>query len=583
MSDTGPSPRRRSGAPRKRAGDPARARKADPRGKAQGSGKPAKPNRAAKRSDGDRRDRSQARLQPRNRQLIEQNSYLPVTWWWMAPAYLLAGIAAYALDVVVPPVIAAAALALAVLLAAAAKPASDWERAEERDPRIAQAVAGLVIIIPSLLFGFALAHCITTRELDSLFAVAAIISVSAVSAVLMSGRSVGLVIWKVTVWTPFVLLSGKPAAYIALALFIALSVSVARYQSRIDREAAEESMADARVRNRAIDILREYEGTRQGWFWETDRRGQLTYLSEPIAEQLGSKSRRLLGRPILDLFDLGYENRTGERTINFHLSARSAFQELAVRAADGAKNGEERWWSISGRPIYDSFQNFCGFRGSGTDLTEKKRSAEHASRLAHFDSLTGLANRFQMSQSLDKILSAPQERNRECSVFLLDLDRFKHVNDTLGHPAGDALLKQVAQRLESTVGDMGRVGRLGGDEFQVILPGRNGEEKLGHLAGDIIRSLSQPYSIEGQRVVIGASVGISVCPDHGHDLDLLIRNADLALYAAKDGGRGRYHFYSKDLHSAAEERSRLEQDLRDAIAAGQLDLHYQPVVEAASE
>ncbi|MGN6500784.1 MAG: EAL domain-containing protein, partial [Tsuneonella sp.] len=263
-----------------------------------------------------------------------------------------------------------------------------------------------------------------------------------------------------------------------------------------------------------------------------------------------------------------------------HLSAHSAFQELPVRAAIA---DEERWWSISGRPIYDGFQNFCGFRGSGTDLTEKRRSQEHASRLALYDSLTGLANRFQMGQSLEKILAAPQEAHRECSVFLLDLDRFKHVNDTLGHPAGDALLKQVGQRLERAVGKAGLVGRLGGDEFEVIVPGRAHREQLRAMAQEIIGALSQPYSIEGQRVVIGASVGIAVSPDDGLSSESLIRNADLALYAAKDGGRGRLHFYANDLHSAAEERSQLEQDLRDAVSHGGLELFYQPVVHAATE
>jgi diguanylate cyclase (GGDEF)-like protein len=251
-----------------------------------------------------------------------------------------------------------------------------------------------------------------------------------------------------------------------------------------------------------------------------------------------------------------------------------------VRAAT---TGEERWWSISGRPIHDQFNNFVGFRGSGSDLTERRRSQEHASRLAHYDSLTGLANRFQMSQTLEKILNAQREEQRSCAVFLLDLDRFKQVNDTLGHPAGDALLKQVAQRLERTVDDAGRVGRLGGDEFEVILPGARRHEDLAQLASRIIESLSQPYSIEGQRVVIGASVGIARAPGDGVTSEALIRNADLALYAAKDAGRGRYHFYDPSLHSDAEERHQLEQDLRDAIADGGFELYYQPVVHTTTE
>ena len=147
---------------------------------------------------------------------------------------------------------------------------------------------------------------------------------------------------------------------------------------------------------------------------------------------------------------------------------------------------------------------------------------------------------------------APKSANRACAVLLLDLDRFKHVNDTMGHPAGDALLKQVGERLGRAVGQAGQVGRLGGDEFKVIVPGLTSRKNLGHLASEIIKALSQPYSVEGQRVIIGASIGIAVSPDDGTTSEELIRNADLALYAAKDGGRGKFHFYAQDLHAEAE-------------------------------
>ncbi|MCW1402305.1 EAL domain-containing protein [Novosphingobium sp. MW5] len=184
---------------------------------------------------------------------------------------------------------------------------------------------------------------------------------------------------------------------------------------------------------------------------------------------------------------------------------------------------------------------------------------------------------------LEKILTARQEAQRACSIFLLDLDRFKQVNDTLGHPAGDALLTQVSQRLERVVGRAGRVGRLGGDEFKVIIPGRTANAELAELAKRIIEALSQPYLIEGHRVMIGASIGIAMAPENGVTSEALIRNADLALYAAKDGGRGRHHFYAPDLHSDAEERRQLEQDLRDALTNGGLELHYQPVVSTTTE
>lgn len=204
-------------------------------------------------------------------------------------------------------------------------------------------------------------------------------------------------------------------------------------------------------------------------------------------------------------------------------------------------------------------------------------------RLAFYDSLTGLANRVQMSNALEQILAAPAKRERACAVLMLDLDRFKQVNDTLGHPAGDALLKQVAERLDRVIGAEGRCGRLGGDEFQVLIPGDRSREMLGALAREIIAVLSRPYFIHGQSVVIGASIGIACAPQDGVTSEVLIRNVDLALYAAKDAGRGVFRFYEHGLHAAAEERAELEQDLRDAIARGELQLNYQPIVHAASE
>ncbi|WP_234032200.1 EAL domain-containing protein [Parerythrobacter jejuensis] len=493
---------------------------------------------------------------------------------------LLGGVSCALLQLSLPPLLTLFPLVAASVIFGVSYWVTRWERSLPGQPTKAWILAFCVSVIPSGLFGFGIAYWMINGGLNIAFGLATLICANALSASMLSGRATVMFGCKAAAWAPLALVAGQVSAFVALALVAVGLIALTRYQIVIDRRRAERHQADARILNRAIDILRDYEETGQGWFWETDRRGQLTYISEAVTEKLGAQAEDFVGRPITALFDLAEGNQEGERTIAFHLSARSAFQELPVRAS---RTEDERWWSISGRPIFDTFQNFCGFRGSGTDLTEKRRSQEHASRLAHFDSLTGLANRHQMLQTLEKILSSPQEANRECTVFLLDLDRFKHVNDTLGHPAGDALLKQVSQRLERTVGKMGRVGRLGGDEFKVILPGRIARKKLSQLASEIIHSLSEPYSIEGQRVVIGASIGIAMSPENGESSDDIIRNSDLALYAAKDGGRGRFHFYSSDLHSAAEERSLLEQDLRDAIADGSLQLHYQPVVHTATE
>jgi len=450
----------------------------------------------------------------------------------------------------------------------------------ERSTAARMVLMALAVGMPMVLFGAAVGHWAEMGGVPWLQALALLVTVSLLATVFESGQLAGLLVTQVSIWAGVACSASRIGGMITLGIGVAVAVAAYFRQREVEQREREQMEIETRIQTRAQEILADYEETGQGWFWETDRRGQITYLSRPVAQILGRSVEELIGRPFPELFNLADQAGEGERTLAFHLSARSSFNELAVRAATDI---EERWWQINGRPTYDTFNNFQGFRGSGTDLTEKRRSAEYATRLAQFDSLTGLSNRLRMSQTLEKILVAPQVQHRACAVFLLDLDRFKQVNDTLGHPAGDALLKQVAQRLERVIGNVGRVGRLGGDEFQVIIPGKVEREQLGFLAGQVIEQLSAPYSIEGSRVMIGASVGIALAPDDGVTSEALIRNADLALYAAKDGGRGRYHFYAADLHSDAEERRQLEEELRDAVAHGGLELFYQPVVQTATE
>lgn len=448
--------------------------------------------------------------------------------------------------------------------------------------RFAGRIAGVgaVLIGPLFLFGLGITRWASSGGLAWDTALAALLCIAGIATAYLRRWPAMIFTAQLAIWSAVVITHGSVAGVACLLIAFVVAVLVSREQQAEWRAEEEDRQMRDRMQTRARDILADYEETRQGWFWETDRRSLLTYVSEPVALTIGIPQDRLIGQPLVRLFDLADTGQEGERTLMFHLSARSAFHELSVRAAIP---GEERWWSVSGRPIYDDFDNFVGFRGSGADLTERKRSQEHASRLARYDSLTGLANRFQMSQALDRILTSQQPANRGCAVMLLDLDRFKHVNDTMGHPAGDALLMLVSQRLQRALGKAGQVGRLGGDEFQVIVPGPGDRPVLGGLAADIINTLSQPYTIEGQQVVIGASVGIAISPDDGVTNEELIRNADLALYAAKDGGRGRYHFYADDLHAEAEARAELERDLREAIARGDLQLFYQPVVSLANE
>jgi diguanylate cyclase (GGDEF)-like protein/PAS domain S-box-containing protein len=325
-----------------------------------------------------------------------------------------------------------------------------------------------------------------------------------------------------------------------------------------------------------LQLLRDYELSGQGWFWSTDASGRIDYVSDCVVERLGKTHAEVIGQPLSSLFVPDEETTEAvERTLPVVLSKRKTFSEFAVRAA---VDGQELWWAISGRPHHDSAGNFSGFRGNGADITERRRSQRDSERLALYDSLTGLSNRHRMSNHLENTLAAFKQAKRSCAVMMLDLDRFKQVNDTLGHPAGDELLKQVADRLGRVIDKNCELGRLGGDEFEVILPDLDDRGQLGEIAKRIIDIVSQPYALEGARCVIGVSVGIAIAPYDGVNCEELIRNADLALYAAKGGGRGQFRFFSTELHNEAETRRRIEEDLRDALAKDQIYLAYQPLV-----
>ena len=512
---------------------------------------------------------------------ISAHYLLAREWVFIAPVMALSLLVAGILELAWPSIGVVMLTMVAIGISAMTGKLVTFERTAGRSVVVRYVVAVIAIALPMQLFGFAIALWVYSGGIDWTVALGIMVINTAVIGITLTSRLPSMVAGQIALWTGMCLISASLPAMVALLIGCGIGVLSAVVQTRRDREVDERQRELDRVQVRAEELLAEYEQTGQGWFWETDRRGVIAYLSPTISRLLGRSKDELIGRPFTELFILDHTNREGERTLNFHLSARSSFQELAVRAA--TSDEDERWWSVSGRPIHDNFNNFLGFRGSGSDLTEKKRSQEDASRLAHYDSLTSLANRFQMSQTLEKILNAQRIDQRACTVLLLDLDRFKQINDTMGHPAGDALLTQVAQRLERTVDKIGRVGRLGGDEFQIIVPGRLRREELAQLAQRIIENLTHPYSIEGLSAVIGVSIGIALSPDDGVTSEALIRNADLALYAAKDGGRGRHHFYAPDLHSDAEERRSLENDLRDALATGGLELHYQPVVQTTTE
>jgi diguanylate cyclase (GGDEF)-like protein len=363
----------------------------------------------------------------------------------------------------------------------------------------------------------------------------------------------------------------------ALALCL-LRLSLVRFKDRLAQIKRRLQLDWAA--QRASRFVQEFEQGGRGWFWETTVRGAISYVSDQLAADLQTPASALIGRQFTDLIGSD-DRRTGEteRTLGFHLSARLPFTDINVRASADS----EIWWSLSGSPSFDEHGRFLGFRGIGTDLTQQRRSEEEINRLARYDSLTGLPNRMMMRRTLEEALQNKRSGPAGCALFLIDLDRFKNVNDTLGHPVGDSLLKHVAQRLTSVIGERGQIGRLGGDEFEAVLPGLDDQGSLSQLASRLIQQVSMPYTIDGHHIQIGASVGIAIVPPEGCGVDPLVRNADLALYSAKAAGRGTFCFFAPEMHEEAQDRQTLENDLRQAIGNGELRLVYQPVVNAKSE
>ncbi len=328
---------------------------------------------------------------------------------------------------------------------------------------------------------------------------------------------------------------------------------------------------------RRIELLDSFENAGLGWFWATDRHGRLIYLSENAAKTIGCDLDEIIGTQLTKFFIPEVDDQKSERPLNFLLGARNSISQLPVRLALG-KN--QAWWEIAGKPQFDKAQEFAGYRGSAKDISGTFQSQRDADRLAQFDSLTGLSNRHRMNKRLAATLQAFRNSKRSCALLMLDLDRFKQVNDTLGHPAGDELLRQVAGRIERVIGETGEIGRLGGDEFQIMIPDMDDRGELGELSKRLIQMVSQPYQISGSRAVIGTSIGVAVAPYDGIESEELVKSADLALYAAKGGGRGQYRFYHIDFQDGVKHRRQIEEDLRDAIENGELKMYYQPIVDA---
>ncbi|WP_341964165.1 EAL domain-containing protein [Pseudomonas sp. RC10] len=301
------------------------------------------------------------------------------------------------------------------------------------------------------------------------------------------------------------------------------------------------------------------------WIWEIDHAGRFTYLSERFESVTGLTRPEWLGAPMDQLLctELG--------TVSQWLSIPNRRPDISVQCRYVDTQGQERITRLSARAMADQ-----GFRGTATDVTEEVESRRRIEFLSQHDSLTGLPNRTRLREFLDGKLKTQPSAERPLVMLSLDLDRFKSVNDLLGHAAGDAVLNEISSRLANRVRHGDLVARIGGDEFVLILTDLKGQDEVEMLCQRLIESIESPIRIGEQEVFVGASIGIAMAPTDATEATELLRYADIALYEAKSGGRNTWRFYAGDMNSKIVERRRLESDLRFAIKHGELRLHFQP-------
>jgi diguanylate cyclase (GGDEF)-like protein len=323
-------------------------------------------------------------------------------------------------------------------------------------------------------------------------------------------------------------------------------------------------------------LLNEFEENASDWLWETDAELRLQHVSPRLVEVARSSERQLLGLPLEQLLLPAVAAPDGHpSTVLWNcIAERRTFRNLVLPLNIA---GEQRTWQLSGKPIFTNGVSFSGYRGVGSDVTEKRRSEERLSYLALHDALTDLPNRVQFQRLLETARQQLGASGR-FAVLALDLDEFKSVNDTFGHAAGDGLLRAVAERLRRFASPDVQLARLAGDEFAILASGPAARDRhaIALLASDIVAAVASPFAIDGIRVSIGVSIGIAIAPQDG--CEEIMRRADLALYRTKGEGRNGYRFYEAEMDERIEARRALSTELRGALDRNEFLLYFQPIV-----
>lgn len=336
------------------------------------------------------------------------------------------------------------------------------------------------------------------------------------------------------------------------------------------RQFVEQHLSGVAVKQQAQLIgllLRDFEESTSDWLWQTDANATLVEIPMPVLGDQSKFEAMAKGEKIEQLF----EPTEVKRALVQSFERRQSFRDLVLKV----KGDEDAWWSLTGKPIFDSTNTFLGFRGVASDITQSKAIEDRIAFMAHYDPLTGLPNRAFLHEHLEKSSLRPIEPGRERALLWLDLDNFKWVNDTLGHPAGDELLCEVANRLNRAAENAIVVARLGGDEFAVLIECEDHDALLS-VVERMSAELNKKYEIWGSVVHCGASIGVRIIEQHNIDIQTLLKHADLALYQAKAAGKRTWCIFTQDLADRARSRRGLEVDLHRALEESELCLHYQP-------
>jgi diguanylate cyclase (GGDEF)-like protein len=477
----------------------------------------------------------------------------------------------------------AAVVALGLHIASRKWRVRGWEqrtatRMELHRETVSTIVSGTLWSVPALFFvagGGTAEILIVWAVLSSLTAAAALVLTAVPLGTMLFITIVGSAL------SAMALNLGLPLLAISSVLFTILLVGMTFLSGKRFIETLVSDQALTEKREVVSLLLREFEDTGADWLWQTDAARCLTHVSPRFAAALGVELAELEGKQLLrilagDSWEAG-NFASGLRELAEKLKRRESFADLIlpVKIADAT-----RWWELSASPRFDDRGAFLGFRGVGSDVTAQRDSADKINRLARYDTLTGLPNRMMINETLARAMQHAEQWRSQCGFMMIDLDRFKAVNDTLGHPVGDRLLSRVAERLRQLMTENELCGRLGGDEFAVVLLDVRDQSRIDTLAHSIIEALTRPYEVDHHTLYIGASIGSAVGPRDGRTAEMLIRSADLALYRSKDAGGGKHNLYEPQLHANAEERRMLEIALRSALEKGEFHLVYQPVVSA---